>query len=75
MTTQPTNIKPLPRDNGMTEERFAEVLAYLRECNKDPEYKEYLKRTAESAKEAREQINEQARQWLDEQDQERKLTR
>jgi len=66
MTTKSTEIKPMPPHNGMTEERLARILEHIREQNKDPEYKEYLERVAESAREAREQINEQARRWLDE---------
>ena len=51
-----TEAKPAPRTNGMTEERFAEVLAYLRSRKRDPGY---FERWEQQVAEVRRQIQEE----------------
>ena len=65
MTNKPTEIKPMPPHNGMTEERLAALLARIHERNKDPKYKALLEEERIAAEEYRRQVNEEARRQLD----------
>jgi hypothetical protein len=66
MSTEPTKTTNAPAANGMTPERWAQILERIHERNKDPEYKQRLEERFAEAQKVREQINEQERRWLDE---------
>lgn len=63
-----TTPPPTPLHNGMTPERWAQVLDYIRESNNDPEDVERRERAFAEAQKVREQINEEARRQLDEEE-------
>ena len=56
-------IKPAPTDNGMTDERWQEILAYIAERKYDAGYFERWER---QVAEVRQQIQEQTERELDE---------
>ena len=68
---EPKNVEKKPfvlPQPSLSKEEFAERLAEIRRRRNDPDYIAYIERTFDGADEVRRQINEQERQWLDEQE-------